>query len=123
MCYGKKRGLGRCISQSFLLRLEERRSICQRLVIAFKLGDHAPTSHTPRPLSRGEVGDAIFYLIIRYLVYKIPLSRGDKGVCDDEKRGLGKAIAGSCLMRCLVLRGSSCQASVSIFVLGGCAQA
>ena len=56
-------------------------------------------------------------------MYKVPLSRGDKGVCDDEKRGLGKAIAGSCLMRCLVLRGSSCQASVSIFVLGGCAQA
>ena len=58
-----------------------------------------------------------------YYVVEIPLSRGDKGVCDDEKRGLGKAIAGSCLMRCLVLRGSSCQASVSIFVLGGCAQA
>ena len=56
-------------------------------------------------------------------MYKVPLSRGDKGGCDDEKRGLGKAIAGSCLMRCLMLRGSSCQASVSIFVLGGCAQA
>ena len=74
----------------------------------------------PTPLQRG---GRRCYLIIRYLVYKVPLSKEDKGVCDDEKRGLGKAIAGSCLMRCLVLRGSSCQASVSIFVLGGCAQA
>ena len=73
----------------------------------------------PIPLQRGGWR---CYLIIRYLVYKVPLSRGDKGVCDDEKRGLGKAIAGSCLMRCLVLRGSSCQASVSIFVLGGYAR-
>ena len=55
VCYGKKRGLGRCTSQSFLLRLEERRSICQRLVIAFKLGDHAPTSHTPDPSPEGRL--------------------------------------------------------------------
>ena len=58
-----------------------------------------------------------------YYVVEIPLSRGDKGVCDDEKRGRGKAIAGGCLMRCLVLRGSICQTSVTIFVLGDCAQA
>ena len=38
VCYGEKRGLGRYISQRFLLRLEERGSICQRLVIAFDLG-------------------------------------------------------------------------------------
>ena len=63
----------------------------------------------PTPLQRG---GRRCYLIIRYLVYKVPLSKEDKGVCDDEKRGLGKAIAGSCLVRRVLLRGSSCQASL-----------
>ena len=67
MCYGEECGLGRYISQRFLLRLEERGSICQRLVIAFELGDHTPTSHTPGP-SR----------------------EGIKGVCNGEKCGLGR---------------------------------
>ena len=40
-------------------------------------GDQEAGVTHPRPLSRGEVGDTIFYLIIRHLVYKIPLSRGD----------------------------------------------
>ena len=55
VCDSKKRGLGRYISQSFLLRLEERGSICQRLVIAFELGDHTPTSHTPGPSQEGRL--------------------------------------------------------------------
>ena len=49
MCDGKKCGLGRYISQRILLRLEERGSICQRLVIAFDLGSYARMSHTPNP--------------------------------------------------------------------------
>ena len=49
MCDGKKCGLGRYIPQRFLLRLEERGSICQRLVITFDLGSYARMSHTPNP--------------------------------------------------------------------------
>ena len=78
MCYGKKRGLSGYISQSFLLRLEERGSICQRLVIAFELGDHAPTSHTPGPSREGEIRILLFSLKMRGLwCIGIPLSRGD----------------------------------------------
>ena len=78
VCYGKKRGLGRYISQSFLLRLEKRRSICQRSVIAFELGDHAPTSHTPGPSREGRLICCFFSLKMSCLwCIGIPLLRGD----------------------------------------------
>ena len=78
MCDSKKRGLGRYIPQSFLLRLEERGSICQRLVIAFDLGSYARTSHTPGPSQEGRLKCCFFSLKMSILwCIGIPLLRGD----------------------------------------------
>ena len=44
----------------------------------------------PLPLSRGEVWNAVFLLVVRGLMAcRIPLLRGDQGVCYDEGRGMG----------------------------------
>ena len=40
-------------------------------------------------LSRGEIEMLLFYLVMSDLVWRIPLLRGDKGVCDGEECGLG----------------------------------
>ena len=49
------------------------------------------------PLERG-VLDTVFLLVMRGLmVCRIPLLRGDKGVCYDEQHGIGGNVAGSCV--------------------------
>ena len=61
----------------------------------------------PRPLSRGEVLDGAFFLVMSGLWCEIsPSQRGDEGVCHGEKRGLGRGDFCCCLERryflCLV---------------------
>ena len=57
-------------------------------MVVFDLGGYARASHTPGPSQEGRFG-CCFFLANEGFDGWFPLLRGDQGVCDGEKRGMG----------------------------------
>ena len=64
------------------------------------LGRHTP----PAPLERGVLRYCFLFGNERFMVWWLPLLRGDEGVCDGERRGRGWDVAISRFGRLVVAR-------------------